>query len=100
MAGFRILKEVAPNVQFWLDVDVYYEQHDVVVTHVEPADEGGWTKLIEELDRAAARPAALAEFGLVDDRPTLLVTGGSLGARRLNGTVSARARELTAAAEK
>ena len=50
MAGFRILKEVAPNVRFWLDVDVYYEQHDVVVTHVEPADEGGWTNLIEELD--------------------------------------------------
>lgn len=34
---------------------------------------------IEELDRAASRPAALAEFGLSDDRPTLLVTGGSLG---------------------
>ena len=50
MAGFRILKEVAPNVRFWLDVDVYYGQHDVVVTHVEPADEGGWNKLIEELD--------------------------------------------------
>ncbi|MBB2966779.1 UDP-N-acetylglucosamine--N-acetylmuramyl-(pentapeptide) pyrophosphoryl-undecaprenol N-acetylglucosamine transferase [Leifsonia aquatica] len=52
---------------------------------------------IEELDRAASRPAALAEFGLSDDRPTLLVTGGSLGARRLNGTIAARARELTAA---
>ncbi|GIT80093.1 UDP-N-acetylglucosamine--N-acetylmuramyl-(pentapeptide) pyrophosphoryl-undecaprenol N-acetylglucosamine transferase [Leifsonia sp. LS1] len=52
---------------------------------------------IEELDRVAARPAALAEFGLDDDRPTLLVTGGSLGARRLNGTIAARAQELTAA---
>jgi UDP-N-acetylglucosamine--N-acetylmuramyl-(pentapeptide) pyrophosphoryl-undecaprenol N-acetylglucosamine transferase len=52
---------------------------------------------IEQLDRAAARPEALAEFGLDADRPTLLVTGGSLGARRLNQTVSARARELTAA---
>ena len=50
MPGFRILKEVAPNVRFWFDVDVYYGQHDVVVTHVEPADEGGWTNLIEELD--------------------------------------------------
>ena len=50
MAGFRILKEVAPGVRFWFDVDVYYEEKDVVVTHVEPADEGGWTKLIEELD--------------------------------------------------
>lgn len=39
---------------------------------------------IETLDRFAARPAALAEFGLAEGRPTLLVTGGSLGARRLN----------------
>ncbi|WP_314146404.1 UDP-N-acetylglucosamine--N-acetylmuramyl-(pentapeptide) pyrophosphoryl-undecaprenol N-acetylglucosamine transferase [uncultured Leifsonia sp.] len=52
---------------------------------------------IEELDRAASRDAALAEFGLSADRPTLLVTGGSLGARRLNATISERARELTAA---
>ncbi|MGO4534085.1 UDP-N-acetylglucosamine--N-acetylmuramyl-(pentapeptide) pyrophosphoryl-undecaprenol N-acetylglucosamine transferase [Leifsonia sp. 2MCAF36] len=52
---------------------------------------------IEQLDRAAARPAAAAEFGLSVDRPTLLVTGGSLGARRINQTVAARAAELTAA---
>ncbi|WP_158864674.1 UDP-N-acetylglucosamine--N-acetylmuramyl-(pentapeptide) pyrophosphoryl-undecaprenol N-acetylglucosamine transferase [Leifsonia sp. AG29] len=52
---------------------------------------------IEELDRSAARPAALAEFGLAGDRPTLLVTGGSLGARRINETIAARAPELTAA---
>nr|WP_218881542.1 UDP-N-acetylglucosamine--N-acetylmuramyl-(pentapeptide) pyrophosphoryl-undecaprenol N-acetylglucosamine transferase [Leifsonia shinshuensis] len=52
---------------------------------------------IEELDREASRPAALAEFGLSADRPTLLVTGGSLGARRLNGTIAERAAELTAA---
>ncbi|MGO4692331.1 UDP-N-acetylglucosamine--N-acetylmuramyl-(pentapeptide) pyrophosphoryl-undecaprenol N-acetylglucosamine transferase [Glaciibacter sp. 2TAF33] len=42
---------------------------------------------IEELDRRAARPVALAFFGLDADRPTLLVTGGSLGARRLNSTL-------------
>ena len=52
---------------------------------------------IEELDRAAARPEAAAEFGLAADRPTLLVTGGSLGARRINQTIAARAAELTAA---
>lgn len=52
---------------------------------------------IEELDREASRPAALAEFGLSADRPTLLVTGGSLGARRLNGTIAERAEQLTAA---
>ncbi|MFI5061242.1 MAG: UDP-N-acetylglucosamine--N-acetylmuramyl-(pentapeptide) pyrophosphoryl-undecaprenol N-acetylglucosamine transferase [Actinomycetales bacterium] len=52
---------------------------------------------IEELDRAASRPHALEFFGFVDDRPTLLVTGGSLGARRLNRTIADRAAELTAA---
>ncbi|TPX02878.1 UDP-N-acetylglucosamine--N-acetylmuramyl-(pentapeptide) pyrophosphoryl-undecaprenol N-acetylglucosamine transferase, partial [Schumannella luteola] len=43
---------------------------------------------IETLDRFAARPDAADEFGLVPGRPTLLVTGGSLGARRLNEGVS------------
>lgn len=52
---------------------------------------------IEQLDAAAARPQAAAEFGLDPDRPTLLVTGGSLGARRINQTIVARAAELTAA---
>src|SRR4051812_10618486 len=33
---------------------------------------------IEQLDRAAARPEALELFGLSDDRPTLLVTGGGV----------------------
>ncbi|WP_431218224.1 UDP-N-acetylglucosamine--N-acetylmuramyl-(pentapeptide) pyrophosphoryl-undecaprenol N-acetylglucosamine transferase [Leifsonia xyli] len=52
---------------------------------------------IEQLDRAAARPEAATEFGFVADRPTLLVTGGSLGARRINQTIAARAAEVTAA---
>lgn len=42
---------------------------------------------IEHLDRAVARPEALALFELDPARPTLLVTGGSLGARRLNETI-------------
>lgn len=42
---------------------------------------------IERLDRAAARVEARREFGL-DERPLLLVTGGSTGARRLNDSVS------------
>ncbi|WP_104099520.1 glycosyltransferase [Cryobacterium sp. M96] len=46
---------------------------------------------IAELDRAQARPEALAFFGLDADRPTLLVTGGSLGARRLNNTIASSA---------
>ncbi|GAA4154347.1 undecaprenyldiphospho-muramoylpentapeptide beta-N-acetylglucosaminyltransferase [Gryllotalpicola daejeonensis] len=41
---------------------------------------------IERLDRAAARFGARQRFGL-DDRPALLVTGGSLGARRINRTM-------------
>jgi UDP-N-acetylglucosamine--N-acetylmuramyl-(pentapeptide) pyrophosphoryl-undecaprenol N-acetylglucosamine transferase len=52
---------------------------------------------IEELDRDASRAEALEFFGLSDARPTLLVTGGSLGARRINRTISDRAGELTAA---
>ena len=52
---------------------------------------------IENLDRAAARPEALAFFDLEADRPTLLVTGGSLGARRLNATILDSAPALIAA---
>lgn len=39
---------------------------------------------IEELDRAASRPAAVSFFGLDPAKPTLLVTGGSTGARSIN----------------
>ena len=39
---------------------------------------------IATLDRAARRDEGLAAFGLRDDLPTLLVTGGSQGARTLN----------------
>lgn len=44
---------------------------------------------ILELDRTAARAEAAAVFSLDADRPVLLVTGGSTGARRLNETVAA-----------
>jgi UDP-N-acetylglucosamine--N-acetylmuramyl-(pentapeptide) pyrophosphoryl-undecaprenol N-acetylglucosamine transferase len=40
-----------------------------------------------ELDRAARREAARERFGLRPDLPTLLVFGGSQGARRLNSAV-------------
>ena len=39
---------------------------------------------IVDLDRPALRAEAAAHFGLDPDRPTLLVFGGSLGARQLN----------------
>ncbi len=51
---------------------------------------------IGSLDRAASRQEALAHFGL-DDVPTLLVTGGSLGAQRLNDAFAGAAEELTVA---
>ncbi len=54
-------------------------------------------RMISTLDRPAARAQARAAFGLEPDRPTLLVTGGSQGARRLNQSVAAAAPELAAA---
>ena len=51
-------------------------------------------RMISTLDRPALRAEALSFFGLDADRPTLLVTGGSQGARRLNQSVSAAQRAL------
>jgi UDP-N-acetylglucosamine--N-acetylmuramyl-(pentapeptide) pyrophosphoryl-undecaprenol N-acetylglucosamine transferase len=51
-------------------------------------------RMISQLDRTAARAEARAFFGLDPERPTLLVTGGSQGARRLNQAVSGAARAL------
>jgi UDP-N-acetylglucosamine--N-acetylmuramyl-(pentapeptide) pyrophosphoryl-undecaprenol N-acetylglucosamine transferase len=56
---------------------------------------------IEELAapgaRLAARPAALAFFGLDPARPVLLATGGSSGAQRINEAISAAAPAIVAA---
>ncbi len=46
---------------------------------------------IERLDRHAARSDAEREFGLDRRALTLVVTGGSLGARRINETISSAA---------
>jgi UDP-N-acetylglucosamine--N-acetylmuramyl-(pentapeptide) pyrophosphoryl-undecaprenol N-acetylglucosamine transferase len=51
-------------------------------------------RMISTLDRAALRDEARRFFGLDPDRPTLVVTGGSQGARRLNQAVSGAARAL------
>jgi len=53
-------------------------------------------KQVADLDRAAARDSARAAFGL-GKGPVLLVTGGSLGARRLNTAVCRAAPDLAAA---
>lgn len=49
---------------------------------------------VSSLDRTTARPAALARWGLRDDRPVLLVFGGSQGARRVNAAAVESARAL------
>ncbi|AKT51637.1 undecaprenyldiphospho-muramoylpentapeptide beta-N-acetylglucosaminyltransferase [Arsenicicoccus sp. oral taxon 190] len=50
---------------------------------------------ITGLDRAARRAEARAWFGLREEGPVVLVTGGSSGAKRLNDTFAARMRELS-----
>jgi UDP-N-acetylglucosamine--N-acetylmuramyl-(pentapeptide) pyrophosphoryl-undecaprenol N-acetylglucosamine transferase len=52
---------------------------------------------IAGLDRAAARDAARAHFGLRPDLPVVFVSGGSQGARSINLAVSGAAKELTQA---
>ncbi|MGH8962919.1 MAG: UDP-N-acetylglucosamine--N-acetylmuramyl-(pentapeptide) pyrophosphoryl-undecaprenol N-acetylglucosamine transferase [Jatrophihabitantaceae bacterium] len=52
---------------------------------------------ISQLDRAALRPEARERFGLAADLPTLLVTGGSQGARSINWAASGAADGLRAA---
>jgi UDP-N-acetylglucosamine--N-acetylmuramyl-(pentapeptide) pyrophosphoryl-undecaprenol N-acetylglucosamine transferase len=52
---------------------------------------------ISQLDRPALRAEARARFGLDPDRPTLLVFGGSQGARSINWAASGAAGGLRAA---
>lgn len=50
---------------------------------------------IEQLDRVQARAQGFAHFGLSPHRPTLLVTGGSQGARSLNLALSSFGSQIT-----
>jgi UDP-N-acetylglucosamine--N-acetylmuramyl-(pentapeptide) pyrophosphoryl-undecaprenol N-acetylglucosamine transferase len=54
-------------------------------------------RVISTLDRADVRPIACAHFGLDPDLPTLLVTGGSQGAARINSAVAGAAPALAEA---
>ncbi|HET8599682.1 MAG TPA: UDP-N-acetylglucosamine--N-acetylmuramyl-(pentapeptide) pyrophosphoryl-undecaprenol N-acetylglucosamine transferase [Segeticoccus sp.] len=54
-------------------------------------------RMISTLDRGALRAEGRAAFGLDPQLPTLLVTGGSQGARRLNESVAAAAEAFAAA---
>ncbi|RWR25774.1 undecaprenyldiphospho-muramoylpentapeptide beta-N-acetylglucosaminyltransferase [Agrococcus lahaulensis] len=52
---------------------------------------------ITGLDRVALRDEAVRELGLDPERPTLLVTGGSQGARSINRAIVATAADIVAA---
>jgi UDP-N-acetylglucosamine--N-acetylmuramyl-(pentapeptide) pyrophosphoryl-undecaprenol N-acetylglucosamine transferase len=52
---------------------------------------------VSSLDRAAGRVEARRELGLMSDAPTLLVFGGSQGARHINQVAASAAPQLTAA---
>ncbi|MGO1974321.1 MAG: UDP-N-acetylglucosamine--N-acetylmuramyl-(pentapeptide) pyrophosphoryl-undecaprenol N-acetylglucosamine transferase, partial [Propionibacteriaceae bacterium] len=52
---------------------------------------------ITGLDRTSARPAARRTFDLAPDLPTLLVSGGSQGARSINTACTAAVADLLAA---
>ncbi len=54
-------------------------------------------RAISTLERVDLRPLAREHFGLRQDLPTLLVTGGSQGARRINESISAAAADFAAA---
>jgi UDP-N-acetylglucosamine--N-acetylmuramyl-(pentapeptide) pyrophosphoryl-undecaprenol N-acetylglucosamine transferase len=54
-------------------------------------------KAVSTLDRTALRQSARQHFGLAPDAPTLLVSGGSQGARSINRAACAAGAELVAA---
>ena len=54
-------------------------------------------RAISTLDRAALRASARAQLGLLGDAPTLLVSGGSQGARSINKAVVASVEDLLGA---
>ena len=56
-------------------------------------------RAIADLDREATRATALDYFGLDANRRTLVVTGGSLGAKRINEAIRAAGTDLVAANE-
>lgn len=84
---------VANRLAARLTTHVYTASASVSLAHGQPIGIP-LRPAITALDRAAARPAALAAFGLVPELPTLLVTGGSQGARRLNEAVLGAQRQF------
>jgi len=76
-----------------------YTTHVGVAFQGTPLKHAQWVGMplrpeIERLDRATARPLAIEVFRLDESRPTLLVTGGSSGAQRINETLAASIEEV------
>lgn len=84
---------VANRVAARLTDEIFTASNSVKIAHARPVGMPLRPAIIQ-LDRSAARPAARAELGLDADRPTLLVTGGSQGAVRINQAMLGAQREL------
>lgn len=84
---------VANRVAARLTHDVFTASASVRIAHGRPVGMP-LRPAIAGLDRAAGRIAARQQLGLAADRPTLLVTGGSQGAQRLNQAMLGAQREL------
>lgn len=68
--GFRVLKRVTDNALFWLNVDIFYDEKEIIVTGVEPDSPDSWIKLVEELD--LSKIAMVHGFTMMDYFQTLV----------------------------
>ncbi len=84
---------VANRIAARLTHEVFTASNSVRIAHAHPVGMP-LRPAIVQLDRVAERPAARAQLGLDPDRPTLLVTGGSQGAVRINQAMLGAQREL------
>lgn len=84
---------IANRVAARLTHDVFTASASVAIAHAHPIGMP-LRPAIAELDRDAERGLARAKLGLAAERPTLLVTGGSQGAVRINQAMLGAQREL------
>ncbi|HEX2902820.1 MAG TPA: UDP-N-acetylglucosamine--N-acetylmuramyl-(pentapeptide) pyrophosphoryl-undecaprenol N-acetylglucosamine transferase [Jatrophihabitans sp.] len=84
---------IANRVASYLTHEVYTATASVRIAHAHPVGMP-LRPAIVQLDRLAERAAARARFGLAQGLPTLLVTGGSQGAVRINQAMLGAQREL------
>jgi UDP-N-acetylglucosamine--N-acetylmuramyl-(pentapeptide) pyrophosphoryl-undecaprenol N-acetylglucosamine transferase len=84
---------IANRIAARFAAEVFTASDSVRIAHANPVGMP-LRPAIADLDRAAARPAARQLFGLRPELPTLLVTGGSQGAVRINQALLGSQREL------